>query len=174
MKIFSTKFGAEKVILIFGVRWLLHLGVLSVQCASQNSMDWFVNGFSTGIPFWEERLRVVLYGTSYCAWLKTGIHLSAIPRRVTLSRLSVLLRMAFQAARPDTRAVGPSKWASTEPRLICAQCGTHIHSRLYIFALISWAGSARLSLARAQMHSQLKTLVWLHGPSNLPGRSGSN
>ncbi len=40
-------------------RTVYHLGVLQVHCANRDRVDRFVNGFSTGIPFREERLRVV-------------------------------------------------------------------------------------------------------------------
>ncbi len=51
------------------------------------------------------------------------------PTRVTPSRLGTLVWMALQAEENrlssplDPRAVCPSKWASTEPRLVCAQRG---------------------------------------------------
>ncbi len=43
-----------------------HLGVQQVWCANWNNVDLFVSGFSSGIPFWEEWLRVTLWNQLPC------------------------------------------------------------------------------------------------------------
>ncbi len=68
------------------------------------------------------------------------------------------------AARPDPWAIGPLKWVSTEPWLICAPCGTRVHACLYNFAVMSrarqtWAGLACLGMGSRSGVSRLHMSV---------------